>query len=342
MIIDLRSDTVTRPTPGMLANMLQAPLGDDVFMEDPTVKMLEEKAAALFGHENALFCPSGTMTNQIAVKILTLPAEEIICDRNSHVYMYEGGGLAFNSGVSARLIQGNRGRIYPDQILENINPDQVYHPVTSLVVLENTSNRGGGSYYTLPEMAAINSLCRQKKLKIHLDGARIFNALAETKDSPLSTGSLFDTISVCLSKGLGAPAGSLLISSAENIKKARRVRKILGGGMRQSGILAAAGIYALDHHISRLPEDHRRARELAGLLMEQSWVEDIFPVDTNIILFKLSGSLSPENFIEKMKARNILMATAGGGYIRAVTHLDFTDDMLEVTLRQISRMGQEK
>ena len=328
-LIDLRSDTVTRPTPGMLNAMFSAKVGDDVFDEDPTVKELEAKAATIFGKEAALFCPSGTMTNQIGVRLLTEPQQEVICDKLSHIYYYEGGGIASNSGLSMRLVDGVRGKITPQQIDDNVNPpDNIHQPFTSLVSLENTSNKGGGSYYTFAEMKGLADMARKHKLKVHLDGARIFNAFAETGDNPLETGKLFDTISVCLSKGLGAPVGSLLLSTKENITKAKRIRKGFGGGMRQSGYLAAAGIYALDNHISRLKEDHSKAKEIAKCLATMSAVEEILPVDTNIIVFRLNEKYTTEHFLNYLSENNVKGILFGKQTVRMVTHLDFTDDML--------------
>src|SRR6185436_19870289 len=280
MVIDLRSDTVTKPSPQMLAAMMTAPVGDDVFDEDPSIKKLEEKTAAIFGKEAGLFCPSGTMTNQVAIRILTQPQQEIICDHLAHVYYYEAGGIAFNSGCSVRLLKGDRGRLNAKDIEENINPDNIHHPVTCVVSLENTSNKGGGSYYSLQSIKEIKEVCERHRLKLHLDGARIFNALEETKDSPSETGKFFDTISVCLSKGLGAPVGSVLLSSKENIRKAKRVRKVFGGGMRQAGFLAAAGIFALENNIERLKDDHKRAKIIGEAVKKLPFVEEVFPVDT--------------------------------------------------------------
>src|ERR1700761_2402640 len=283
--VDLRSDTVTKPTPGMLEAMWSAKVGDDVFGEDETVNALEEKAAAMFGMEAAIFCPSGTMTNQIATKCFTQPLDELIADQTAHVYRYEGGGIAFNSAVSTRLLNGDRGRITAEMIAPEINSENVHYPHTSLVVLENTVNKGAGSCYTLNDIKPIAELCRERDLKLHLDGARIFNALAHTGDQAVDYGKYFNGISVCLSKGLGAPVGSVLLADKATIKYARRVRKVLGGGMRQAGFLAAAGIFALDHHVERLKIDHAHAQLLAEALSRQSWVKQILPVETNLILF---------------------------------------------------------
>ena len=333
-MIDLRSDTVTKPTPGMLEAMFAANVGDDVFDEDPTIKELEKKVADLFGHEASLFCPSGTMTNQIGVRILTQPQEEILIDKGAHIYFHEGGGLASNSQLSIRLLDGDRGRITPQQIIDNINPIQNLHqPITSIVAVENTHNKGGGSYYSLQQLKDISETARKNKLKIHLDGARIFNALTETKDNTVELGKLFDTISVCLSKGLGAPVGSMLVSSSENILKAKRVRKSIGGGMRQAGYLAAAGIYALNNHVKRLKEDHKRASLIGEELKKLSYVEYVLPVDTNIVVFKLIDEKPIDAFLKYLLSNDIKAVPFGKQLIRMVTHLDFTDDMLEIVVK---------
>ena len=331
MIIDLRSDTVTKPTKAMLDAMMNAPLGDDVFGEDPTVIELENKAASLFGKEAGLFCPSGTMTNQIAIKVHTQPGDEVLCDVNSHIYNYEGGGISFNSGVQAKLIQGDRGRITAQQIEQNINGDFDWLTKTTLVSLENTVNRAGGSYYTMDIIKPIQKLCADKKLNFHLDGARIFNALTETKENPKDIGSLFDSISICLSKGLGTPAGSILLGKKDFIKKARRVRKVFGGGMRQAGILAAAGIYALDNNVARLKEDHIRAKKIEGILKSLPYVTSILPVDSNIVIFDIDTKISGADFEKKLLENNIKIAAFGKQTIRFVTHMDFNDAMLEKT-----------
>jgi threonine aldolase len=334
-LIDLRSDTVTRPTKGMLEAMLSAKVGDDVFGDDPTVIELENKAAIMFGKEAALFCPSGTMTNQIAIKVHTQPGDEVICEEGSHVYRYEGGGIALNSGSSVKLIKGDRGRITSEQILECINPDDIHNARTSLVVTENTSNRGGGSSYDFKELTKISILCSEKKLRFHLDGARLFNALAVTGEKTNDVGKIFDSISICLSKGLGAPVGSVLIGDLPFIKQGRRVRKVFGGAMRQAGFLAAAGIYALDHHIDRLTEDHRRAKQIAQLLPQCNFVQEVLPVETNIIIFKIKDGVKEVDLIENLKSNGILVAGFGPKMIRMVTHLDFDDNQLGQLTRTI-------
>jgi threonine aldolase len=338
MIVDLRSDTVTRPTPGMLEAMMSAKVGDDVFGEDETVNALEKKTADMFGMEAGLFCPSGTMTNQIAIKCFTNPLEEVICDETAHVYRYEGGGIAFNSSASVRLLYGDRGRLNPDLIEPHINPDNIHYPKSSLVVLENTVNRGGGSYYTIDEIAPIYHLCRLKGLFLHLDGARVFNALVETKEDATEYGDMFDGISVCLSKGLGAPVGSVLLGSKEFIHKAKRVRKVMGGGWRQAGFLAAAGIYALDNNIKRLTEDHKRAKVLGDTVKSLPYVKSVMPVDTNIVIFELDSHHKPDEFVEKLNHSGIRCNTFGKQMIRFVTHLDLDDAMLEHTVQTLKKI----
>jgi len=329
MKIDLRSDTVTKPTTAMLEAMFSAKVGDDVFNEDPTIIELEQKAATLFGKEAAIFCPSGTMTNQIAMKVHTRPGDEIICDQTAHVYNYEGGGIGFNSGCSVRLLQGDKGRFTVCDVTENINcADDVHRPLSRLVVIENTSNRGGGSIWDLNEIKNISESCKKNSLALHLDGARLFNALIEADETAIEHGNLFDSVSICLSKGLGAPVGSLLIGEKTFITQARRIRKVFGGGMRQAGYLAAAGIYALDHHISRLKEDHQRARHLGKLLEKLPFVTEVLPIQTNIVIFKLDEKMPSETFLKKLSENNILAVQFGKQTIRFVTHLDFSDEML--------------
>jgi len=315
----------------MLEAMWSAKVGDDVLGEDETVNALEEKAASMFGMEAAIFCPSGTMTNQIAIKCFTQPLDELIADQTSHVYRYEGGGIAFNSGVSTRLLNGDRGRITADMIAPEINEENIHYPHTSLVVLENTVNKGGGSCYTLADIKPIAELCRDKKLKLHLDGARIFNALTYTGDKAVDYGKYFDGISVCLSKGLGAPVGSVLLADKETIKYARRIRKVLGGGMRQAGFLAAAAIFALDHHVERLKIDHAHARLLADELSKCSWVSNILPADTNIVLF---DTIAPaEQVVKKLLEKGIKANSTDTHRIRFVTHLDVHPEQVEWVIK---------
>lgn len=333
MNVDLRSDTVTKPTAGMLEAMFSAKVGDDVMGEDETVNALEQKASEMFGMEAAIYCPSGTMTNQIAIKCFTQPLDELIADQTAHVYRYEGGGIAFNSGVSTRLLNGNRGILTAEMISPEINHEDIHYPHTSLVVLENTVNKGGGSCYNLEQIKPIAQLCHDRGLKLHLDGARIFNALAHTGDKASDYGKYFDGVSVCLSKGLGAPVGSVLLADRATIKYARRIRKVLGGAMRQAGFLAAAGIYALDHHVERLKIDHKHAQILAEELANQTWVSNVVPVETNIILF---DTVEPaEKVLARLEAKGIKANSTGTHRIRFVTHLDIHADQVEYVARQL-------
>ena len=337
MLIDLRSDTVTRPSPGMLEAMKNAEVGDDVFGDDPTVKALETKCAKLLGMDAAIFCPSGTMTNQIGVSLHTRPYDEVICWSGSHVYRYEGGGIAGNSGANVKLLDGNGGILLTSEIEKNINDDSNPHNArTALVSLESTLNRGGGSYYILEDIKPIYKLCKDKNVRLHLDGARLFNALIETGESPAEYGKYFDSISICLSKGLGAPVGSVLVIKKEFEHQARRIRKAFGGGMRQSGYLAAAGLYALENNVKRLQEDHKHARALESSLNGLNWVKSVMPVKTNIIIFQCIPK--PEELLSKLKEKNILAVKFGEQEIRMVTHLDFTSSMLEKTISALKQL----
>ena len=337
-MIDFRSDTVTLPTPGMLAYMQAAPLGDDVFGEDPSINALEAKTAGLFGMEAGLFCPSGTMTNQLAIKTHTQAGDEVICEELSHIYQYEGGGIASNSGSSVKLLRGNRGRITADQVLAAINPEDVHKPISKLVSLENTCNRGGGACYDFKEIEAIQKVAKSNGLGLHLDGARIFNAIVHKKEDPKQYGKVFDSISICLSKGLGAPVGSVLLGSTPFIKKARRWRKVFGGGMRQAGSLAAAGIYALDNHIERLKEDHAKALEIKTALLKKDFVKEIFEVETNIVIAHIEGKYNATQLAAVLKEKNILVIAMTPTLIRFVVHLDITNEMLASTLETIEKL----
>ena len=339
MTIDLRSDTVTKPTKAMLETMFSAEVGDDVFGEDPTINKLEVKCAELFGMEAGLFCSSGTQTNQVAIKLHTQPGDEVICDANSHIYYYEGGGIAFNAGCSTKLLNGERGKFSAEDVLNAIRTDNVHFPRTSLVAVENTHNRGGGSIYDFIELEKIAAVCKKNKLAFHLDGARIFNAIVETEKTPKDFGQLFDTISVCLSKGLGTPVGSVLLGSKEHIYKARRIRKVFGGGMRQAGYLAAAGIYALDNNIARLKEDHARAKKLAEILKSLSYVVEVMFPETNIIYFRLADNFQGADFQQKIAENNIRVISLDNQVIRMVTHLDFSDEMLDKTEAVLKKLG---
>ena len=326
--VDLRSDTVTRPTPAMLAAMAAATVGDDVYEEDPTVRRLEEMAAARFGLEAGLFCPSGTMTNQIAIKAHTEPLSEVICEQTAHVYLWEVGGIAFHSSASVALLAGNRGRLTAEQVEAAIRPQNIHYPTTRLVCLENTHNRGGGSCYNWDDMAAISDVAKRHGLARHLDGARVFNALVATGQRSEDYAQLFDSISVCLSKGLGAPVGSVLLGSAAFIQKTKRIRKVMGGGMRQAGYLAAAGIYALENNVERLADDHRRASRLAEVLRQQPYVSDVLNPETNLVIFRLHDSQPAAEFLEMLEQQGIKASSFGPQWIRFVTHLDVDDAMV--------------
>jgi threonine aldolase len=319
--------------------MFNAKVGDDVYKQDPTVNELEETLADLFGMEAALFFPSGTMANQTAIKLHTNPGEQVICDKYSHIYHYEGGGASFNSGVSCCLVDGKRGMITADLVKNAINDPEFYHaPLTSLVSIENTTNKGGGACYDIETLQAIKQVCVQHNLKYHLDGARLWNALVAKKQHPKQFGELFDTISVCLSKGLGAPVGSVLLGTKEDMKRALRIRKIFGGGMRQSGYLAAAGLYALQNNINRLEIDHRRAKELGSLLEKMPWVANVEPVETNILIFGLQPSVDEKLFMEKLKQKGILISSMGHGKLRIVTHLDYKEVMHEYVMEVFTKL----
>lgn len=335
---DLRSDTFTKPSPAMLEAMFKAKVGDDVFGEDPSVNQLEAMAADMFEMEAALFCPSGTMTNQVGIKCHTQPGDEVICDKLSHVYIYEGGGIAFNSACQVKPLEGERGRITAEQVMEAINPQDIHKAKTSLVSLENTANRGGGSCYDMNEIQLIKEVCLHNKLGFHLDGARLWNALVTRAESPKEYGAIFDSISICLSKGLGAPAGSLLLGKQDFIRKARRVRKIFGGGMRQAGYLAAAGIYALENNIKRLAEDHLHAHQIAEALLKKDFIGKIMPVETNIIIFEITSSYTAAEFCERLKLDDILCLPVSATQVRMVTHLDVSSDMVKKLISVIDAL----
>lgn len=337
MIIDFRSDTVTKPGHGMLEAMMKAKVGDDVFGEDPSINELEAISADMFGMEAGLFCPSGTMTNQIAIKCHTQPGDEVICDENAHVYQYEGGGIAFNSGASVKLLQGDRGRITADQIMAAINPDDVHRAHTSLVCLENTSNRGGGSCYNFNEIEKIKETCKQNNLAFHLDGARIWNAIVAKNETAKQYGEAFDSISICLSKSLGCPVGSILLGKKDFIKKARRIRKAFGGGMRQAGFIAAAGIYALENNIERLTIDHDHAKMIAHSLEKKNFIKKVLPVETNIIIFELENNTAQE-LVTRLKEYNILGYAIAPNRVRLVLHLDITKTMVEETIAIVNQL----
>ncbi len=333
MEVNLMSDTVTRPSEKMKAFMFDVPLGDDVFGQDPTVNALQDKVADMFGREAALYCPSGTMTNQIALQLHCGQLGAIICEKGAHVYQYETGGYAYNARAAVNLIAGRFGKITGDQIISELKPDHDWYSRSRVVVIENTSNTGGGTFYTLSEVDQIRDKLADTGLTLHLDGARLFNALAETGDDPALWGSRFETISICLSKGLGAPVGSVLIGDKSLIREARRLRKVMGGGMRQAGIIAAAGIYALDHNLSRLSEDHDHAKQIGLALEEQSYVSSVNPVMTNIVIFELTDELNSGDFLSYLAGQGVLGVPLDQKRIRLVTHLDITSEMIEHTVK---------
>lgn len=337
-MIDFRSDTVTLPSMEMREFMMQAPVGDDVFNEDPSIHELQNYAAQLFGMEDALFCSSGTQTNQIAINVHVKPGGEIICHEDSHIYKYEGGGIAKNSGASVRLLQGNRGRITADLINKWFNPDDIHFPVTELVSLEDTANRGGGAIYDFDEIKRIRELCTAQNVPLHLDGARLMNALAVTGTPIKEYASQFDSISLCLSKGLGAPVGSLLLGTTEFITKSRRVRKVFGGGMRQAGFLAAGGLYALKNNVERLKDDHKRAKELESCLIQLDWVQEVIPVETNIVVIVLKEVDKRDLYIQSLKEKGIITVSFGEGMIRMVTHLNISDSDIEKAQEVLKRI----
>jgi len=337
--INLLSDTVTKPTPEMLSYMMKAEVGDDVFREDPTVLKLESKVAEMFGKEAALFTPSGTMANQIAIKIHTQPAQQVVCDKTAHIYNFENGGIAANSGCSVKLIDGDRGRFTANDLENTIQVNGTYYiQETGLVSIENTTNLGGGATWSLEEVKKISNVCKNNKLPFHMDGARLFNALVANNETPKQYGELFDTISICISKGLGAPVGSVLMGTQEHINKALRIRKMMGGGMRQVGYLAAACIYALDNNVERLADDHTRAKKLGESLLNQKYVSSVLPVETNIVIFELKDEISQEDFMKKLNDNNIYIVSMGGGKLRMTTHLDFNDEDLEVVLSTLDEI----
>ncbi len=338
MVIDLRSDTVTRPTEAMLQAMMHAEVGDDVFGEDPSVNKLEEMAAKLFGMESALYCPSGTMSNQVAIRCHTQPGDEVICEKQAHVYIYEGGGIALNSGSQVKPVEGDHGRITAAQVAGAINPDDVHKAHTSLVCLENTSNRGGGSCYDFDEIKKIRKVCDDNHLALHLDGARLFNALVAKNETPAQYGSVFNSISICLNKGLGCPIGSILLGKKDFIKKARRARKVFGGGMRQAGFMAAAGIYALQNNVERLKQDHLHASMLCAALSKKNFVQNIMPVETNIVIFEVKNSYSAGAIAQALKEKNILAIAISPAQIRFVTHLNINDEMIAETIKIIGQL----
>ncbi|GAA4243959.1 MULTISPECIES: GntG family PLP-dependent aldolase [Winogradskyella] len=337
MIIDLRSDTVTKPTKEMLNTMLTAEVGDDVYKEDPSVNALERRLADMFGMDEALYFPTGSMANQAALKLHTNPGEQVICDKYAHIYNYEGGGASFNSGISCKLIDGNRGMFTAAQVEDSINPPDFYHsPLTALIAVENTTNKGGGACWDFEELKKIRNVANNHKLGYHLDGARLWNALIYKNEEPKQYGELFDTISVCLSKGLGCPMGSVLIGNSDLMKGALRVRKIFGGGMRQVGFAAAAGLFALDNNIERLAEDHKKAKEIGEELSKLSIIKKVEPIETNIVIFELNDGVDEAQFLNNLKEKHIHIIGMGSNKLRMVTHLDYTDQMHDKLLTELN------
>lgn len=339
-MINLLSDTVTKPTPAMREAMFSAEVGDDVFQQDPTALELESYGAELLGMEAGLFCPSGVMANQIAIHLHTQPLDEVICDKTAHIYNYEAGAWAMHSGVSIKLLEGQDGIINVENIREAIQPQFDWLPKSRLLVIENTCNKAGGTHYDLNQIQELTSFAQKQGLKRHLDGARLFNALCITGESPQKYGQYFDTISFCLSKGLGAPVGSLLVGSAEKIREARRVRKALGGGMRQIGFLAAAGLHALKHHRKRLAEDHEKADILRKSLQKNEGVTGVRPGESNIVIFDLDPTyMSAEEFIEKLKEHHVLCAAFGPQTVRFVTHMDVSHEEVGKACKIIEKLN---
>jgi threonine aldolase len=338
-LIDLRSDTVTRPTPGMRAAMHAAEVGDDVFRDDPTVIRLEERVAELFGKEAALFVPSGTMSNQIAVKAHTHPGDELLCDVNCHIYNYEAGGPAQLSGVTCRTLDGDFGVLDVTQLEDTIRPDDEHQVRTRLVCLENTHNRGGGRVYPLEKIQAIHEWTRKHDLILHLDGARLWNAIVATGIAAKQWARRFDSVSVCFSKGLGAPVGSALAGPKELVARGRRIRKLFGGGMRQAGVVAAAALYALDHHVERLAEDHRNAQTIARAIADTPGLTLTPPeVETNLIWFEVDRErCTAKTLATALKERGVLIHAAGPQRLRACTHLDVSAAQAERAAEAIRR-----
>jgi threonine aldolase len=329
--IDLRSDTVTRPTPAMRRAMAEAKVGDDVFGDDPTVQALEARTAELLGKEAAVFVPSGTMANQVAVGVHTRPGDELLCATTSHVYVWEAGGIARHSGVTARTFEGDFGLLSLNDIKDAIRPDDIHYVRTRLVWLENTHNRGGGRIHPIEGIAAIRHWARENRLAMHLDGARLMNAMVATGRPAREWAQHFDTVSICFSKGLGAPIGSALAGSAEAIRHARKLRKVLGGGMRQAGIIAAAALYALEHHVDRLAEDHAGAQVLAEAVRNtEGFALESGPVETNLVWVTVDPALGTAAEVAAyLRSRGILVSALGAQVIRACTHLDVTRDDIE-------------
>jgi len=340
--IDLRSDTVTRPTPGMRRAMAEAEVGDDVFGDDPTVKRLQERCADLLGKEAALFVPSGSMANQTAIRSLTEPGDEIIAHRDSHIYHYEAGAPAALSGCSLRLLDGERGVFDAAAVRAAIRLPNSHYPKSALVIVENTHNRGGGTIWPIEKIAAIRQVADEFGLRMHLDGARLMNACVARAADPKEHSRYFDTVSMCFSKGLGAPVGSIVVSTAATIKRVHRFRKMFGGGMRQAGVLAAAALYALDHHVDRLTEDHANARRLAEALAEtRNAIVNPDHVETNLVFFDVDERWGrADRLCAALRDRRVLMLPEGAHRVRAVTHLDVSRDGIDHAIRMLGQILQ--
>ena len=342
-ITDLRSDTITRPTKAMRQAMAEADVGDDVFGDDPSVNLLQERSASLFGKEAALFVPSGTMANQVALRTHTEPGDEVVVESNSHIFLYEGGGFAALSGLSARCVEGEGGLLSASDVRGAIRPPGglSHFPVTKLICLENTSNRGGGTIYRPERVEAIAEVARTEELALHLDGARFFNAVVELGLPPAELASPFDSIAFCLSKGLGCPVGSLIVGSRAFIDRAHRFRKMFGGGMRQAGVLAAAGLHALDHHVDRLRDDHTRARRLAETVAGMPGLRvDLERVETNMVYVDiLPGGQDASDWVEKLDSMNVRVVATSPSQLRAVTHLDVDDQGISQAIDGFARLS---
>jgi len=340
-MIDLRSDTVTRPSEEMRKAMYSAEVGDDVFSEDPSINKLEESLADLMGVEAGIFCASGTMANQIAIKVHTSPGDQVICSWAAHIYNYEGGGMASNSGVTAKLLEGNHGLFTAQDVRSAMHVDDVHFPISRLVSIEDTSNKGGGATWPIEDIKEISELCTAQNLSLHLDGARVFNRLVAKGDDWQSYAAHFDTLSICLSKGLGAPVGSVLLGNRDFIHRARRVRKSLGGGMRQAGILAAGGLYALENNIDRLSDDHRHARAIGIALQDHDCISHVYPVETNIVIFKLKEGISADNYITALFSEGVLAFATGPNTIRFVLHLDIAMEDVDRIISTCSKVNAQ-
>lgn len=339
MWVDLRSDTVTRPSSGMREAMAAAEVGDDVFSEDPNVNRLEARVAEMMGKESAIYVPSGTMSNQLAVKVHTQPGQEVILERGCHIANYEAGAPAVLSNVQLQLIDGERGTIPLEQIERLIREESLHSPGTALVCVENTHNRGGGAIYPLEAMRAVSTLARDRGVAVHLDGARLMNAVVATGLPARSYADCADTVSLCLSKGLGAPVGSVLSGPSRLIARARRFRKMWGGGMRQAGVLAAACHYALDHNVDRLAQDHENAKRLArGLARCRGVALDVDAVETNIVIFRVADEALAAALVERMRAEKVLILPVSRTAFRAVTHLDVSAEGIDAALAAFERV----